>query len=90
MRRIALVTLALVVATVPALFGLLGNASFAQRLPLRSPTSTSAPSATEVPTRRHVTTSAARWHARAHPTWHPPTHVTTARPPPPGPLRSRV
>ena len=44
MRRLLIVLAAGIAVTVPALFGLLGNASFAQRLPLRSPTSATATS----------------------------------------------
>src|SRR4029078_7083790 len=44
MRRLLIVLAAGIVVTVPALVGLLGNASFAQRLPLRSPTSVTASS----------------------------------------------
>ncbi|MBD3783904.1 MAG: hypothetical protein IE926_13315, partial [Micrococcales bacterium] len=49
MRRIALITLGAAVAVTPALAGVLGNASFAERLPVRAPssaTSTPSPSAT--------------------------------------------
>ena len=41
MRRITLVTLGAAVAVTPALIGVLGNASFAERLPVRAPVSAS-------------------------------------------------
>ena len=46
MRRIVIVLAALAVAVVPAVAGLFGNASFAQRLPLRSPASSASSTAT--------------------------------------------
>ncbi len=50
MRRLLIALVAGVVVAVPAAVGLFGNASFAQRLPLRSPTSAASPSETESPT----------------------------------------
>ena len=47
MRRLLIALVAGIVVAVPAAVGLLGNASFAQRLPVRSPTSESSSSATE-------------------------------------------
>jgi len=50
MRRIALITVGAAVAVIPALAGVLGNASFAERLPVPSPTTvTSSPSASATP-----------------------------------------
>ena len=49
MRKLLVALVAGVVVTVPAVIGLFGNASFAQRLPLRSPASSSSPSETDSP-----------------------------------------
>ncbi|NHA68310.1 hypothetical protein [Phycicoccus flavus] len=54
MRRIALFALGAAVAVTPALVGLVGNASFAQRLPVRPP---AAVAATPTPTTPTPTTS---------------------------------
>ncbi|HWO52486.1 MAG TPA: hypothetical protein VNN23_12865, partial [Ornithinibacter sp.] len=50
MRRLLIALLAGVAVAVPASVGLLGNASFAERLPLHSPTSDLSSSAPESPT----------------------------------------
>ena len=49
MRRLLIVLAAGLAVTVPALVGLLGNASFAQRLPVRAPAATAPVTATPSP-----------------------------------------
>ena len=72
MRRLLIVLAAGIVVSVPALVGLLGNASFAQRLPLRSPTSASA-SSDDTPSSSPTSSSTpSPTEQRRRPRWRPP------------------